>query len=147
MTLKARYENKTPILSQGLLLSVAEEIKMPLMQIASLAEHAQYADDAQATSKLINSTASSALKLLDNYMLGVRLSLEPQNFDLESVSISSILYDTCQQLDVFAKSYGVNLELNIAGKFGPVSANKLGLEAALVSLGASLIEALPAIGN
>jgi hypothetical protein len=59
-----------------------------------------------------------------------------------------VLYDTCQQLDALAKSYSVNLELNVAGRYGPVEANRKGLLAALVSLGAALIEALPAIdGN
>ena len=55
-----------------------------------------------------------------------------------------MLYDTGQQLDALAKSYGVELELNIAGRFGPVLAHRQGLQAALVSLGAALIEALPA---
>jgi hypothetical protein len=64
---------------------------------------------------------------------------------MESVSVSSVLYDAGQQLDSLAKSYGVNLELHIAGKFGPVVAHRAGLQAALVSLGASLIEALPAL--
>ena len=61
--------------------------------------------------------------------------------------MSSVLYDAGQQLEAIAKNYGVELELNIAGKFGPVSANKQGLQAALVSLGAALIEALPALDN
>jgi hypothetical protein len=39
----------------------------------------------------------------------------------------------------------VQLELDIAGKFGPVMAHRQGLQSALVSLGASLIEALPAL--
>jgi hypothetical protein len=39
------------------------------------------------------------------------------------------------------------LELNIAGRYGPVLAHRQGLQAALVSLGAALIEALPAQGN
>jgi hypothetical protein len=36
------------------------------------------------------------------------------------------------------------LELSIAGRYGPVLAHRQGLQAALVSLGAALIEALPA---
>jgi hypothetical protein len=38
----------------------------------------------------------------------------------------------------------VALELNVAGRYGPVLAHRQGLQAALVSLGAALIEALPA---
>jgi hypothetical protein len=138
--------NEFAILSQQLLLSVTEELKMPLLQIARLAEQSQMIGVSKAdNSPIIQATADSALKLLDNYILGVRLTLEPQNFEIEAVSVSSVLYDAGQQLAALAKNYGVELELNIAGKFGPVAANRQGLQAALVSLGAALIEALPAL--
>lgn len=130
------------LLSQQLLLSVAEELKLPLIQLARQAEQGQvsgYTDLRQ-----MQQTADMALRLLDNYVLGIRLALEPDNLLLESVSVSSVLYDTGQQLDTLAKSYGVELELNIAGRYGPVLAHRQGLQAALVSLGAALIEALPA---
>lgn len=138
---------KLPILSQQLLLSMADEIKMPLMQIARLAEYNSLVDGGQSrdNDKVIRATADSAVQLIDNYILGVRLAMEPQQFDLESISVSSVLYDSCQQLDALAKSYGIGLELDIAGRFGPVTANRQALQAALVSLGASLIEALPAL--
>ena len=131
-----------PVLSQQLLLSVAEELKLPLLQIARQAEQGQLAGGTDLA--VIQATADSALRLLDNYALGVRLALEPARLDVESISVSSVLYDTGQQLDALAKSYGVALELNIAGRFGPVLAHRQGLQAALVSLGAALIEALPA---
>jgi hypothetical protein len=126
------------ILSQQLLLSVAEELKLPLLQIARTAEQGDNSKE------FIISTAENALRLIDNYALGVRLAMHPEHINTESVSVSSILYDTGQQLDALAKSYGVELELNIAGKFGPVMVHRLGLQAALTSLGSALIEALPA---
>jgi hypothetical protein len=138
----AHEANDSPILSQQLLLSVAEELKLPLLQIARQAEQARLGGMADLAS--IQTTADSALKLLDNYALGVRLALEPGQLLPESVSVSSVLYDTGQQLEALARSYGVELELNIAGRFGPVLAHRQGLQAALVSLGAALIEALPA---
>jgi hypothetical protein len=132
-------------LSQRLLLSVAEELKMPLMQIARLAEQTELKPSQKtSTHKIIQTTADSALQLIDNYILGIRLKLEPQMFELEPVSVSSVLYDTRQQLDGIAKNYGVNLELNIAGRFGTVNCNRQALQAALASMGAALIEALPA---
>jgi len=134
---------QSPILTQQLLLSVAEELKLPLLQIARQAEQGQL--NGQADLARMRSTAQGALQMLDNYALGVRLSLEPQQLALESVSVSSVLYDAAQQLDALAKNYGVALELNIAGRYGPVVAHRQGLQAALVSLGASLIEALPAL--
>ncbi len=133
------------LLSQELLLSVAEQLKLPLLQIARQAEHGRLTNDTDVES--IQVVADSALQLIDNYTLGVRLSLDRQLLATEPVSISSVLYDTSRELDALAKTYGVSLELNIAGKFGPVMAHRLGLQAALVSLGAALIEALPAQGN
>jgi hypothetical protein len=139
----AREEaNGSPILSQQLLLSVAEELKLPLLQIARQAEQAGLTG--QLDLPAIQATANSALRLLDNYALGVRLALEPEQLAVEPVSVSSVLYDAGQQLDALAKSYGVELELSIAGRYGPVLAHRQGLQAALVSLGATLIEALPA---
>ncbi|MDP9129324.1 MAG: hypothetical protein M3N35_02980 [Candidatus Binatota bacterium] len=134
--------NQASVLSQQLLLSVAEELKLPLLQISRLAEQA--GPGGAANLLTIQSAADSALNLLDNYALGVRLAMEPVPLAVEPVSVSSVLYDVGQQLEALAKSYGVTLELSIAGRYGPVLANRGGLQAALVSLGAALIEALPA---
>jgi hypothetical protein len=134
--------DERPILSQELLLNVAEGLKLPLLQIARQAEQAEL--DATTDIRNVRTTAESALRLLDNYALGVRLRMEPAQLDLEAVSVSSVLYDTGQQLDALAKSYGVGLELHIAGRYGTVMAHRHGLQAALASLGAALIEALPA---
>jgi hypothetical protein len=135
-----------PVLSQQLLISVAEELKMPLMQIARLSEQNRLSNqDVYKTNQIIQTSAESALRLIDNYVLGVRLTIEPQQLDVESVSVSSVLYDAGQQLNALAKSYGVGLELSIGGKFAPVLANRHGLQAALTSLGAALIEAVPAL--
>jgi len=135
--------NNSAILSQQLLLSVTEQLKVPLLQIAREAEHGQLSGTTDPVK--IQLTAESALQLIDNYALGVRLNLEQSQLEIEPVSVASVLYDTGQQLDSVAKSYGVDLELNIAGRFGPVMAHREGLQAALVSLGTSLIEALPAL--
>jgi hypothetical protein len=136
-----------PLLSQELFLNLAEELKMPLMQIARVSELAsqQSVSDSKIAMNIASQTADATLQLLDNYILGIRLSLEPQNFNLESVSVSSVLYDASQRLNALAKSYGVEIDISIGGRFTPVSANRQGLEAALVSLGAALIEALPAL--
>ncbi len=139
------HADAAAVLSQHLLLSVAEELKLPLLQIARQAEQGQLSG--QADLRLLQATADTALRLVDNYSLGVRLSLEPRQLELETVSVASVLYDSGQQLSQLAKSYGVELEMNIAGKFGPVTAHRQGLQAALVSLGAALIEALPALDN
>lgn len=138
----ALQEDGSPILSQELLLSVAEELKTPLMQIARQAELGLINGETDIAK--IQSTAKNALNLLDNYALGVRLAMRPEDLSVESVSVSSVLYDAGQQLDALAKNYGVELDLSIAGRYGPVLAHRKGLQAALVSLGAAFIEALPA---
>jgi hypothetical protein len=136
--------SQTAVLSEQLLLSVAEQLKLPLLQIARQAELAQL--DKKANIHEIQATADSALRLIDSYLLGMRLSIENrQELMLEPVSIASVLYDTGQELDALAKFYGVQLELNVAGKFGPVMANRKALQAALTSMGMALIEALPAL--
>jgi len=136
-------DNTSVLLSQQLLLGVAEELKLPLLQVARLAEHGQLTG--QPNLAQIRSSAQTALQLVDNYALGVRLAQAPRDIDLEAISVSSVLYDTSQELDALAKSYGVKLELHIAGRYGPVMANRQALQAALTSLGAALIEALPAL--
>ncbi len=130
------------LVSQQLLLSIAEELKLPLLQIARQAEQGRLSGTTDLM--LLQNTADTALSLLDNYVLGVRLALQPEQLDLEPVSVSAVLYDTGHQLDALAKSYGVELQLSVAGRYGPVLAHRQGLQAALVSLGAALIEALPA---
>jgi hypothetical protein len=133
----------TPILSQQLVLSIAEQLKLPLTQIARRAELASM--DSSADFGNIRVITDSALQLMDSYMMGVGLALQDQySLEVEPVSISSILYDTGQQLQNIAKEYGVELELNIAGKYGPVMAHRAGLQSALASLGYALIEAMPA---
>ncbi len=127
------------MMSQELLLSVAEELKLPLLQIARMAEQA-----GQHNNTNIETTAETALRLLDNYTLAVRLQLERAPLDAEPVSVSSVLYDSGQQLDAMARQYGVELELHVAGRYGTVMAHRRGLQAALVSLGTALIEAVPA---
>ncbi len=136
-------ENATSMLSQQLLLSVAEHLKLPLLQIARQAELSRLTNQPDLAS--MQASADGALRLLDNYALGVRLSLSDEALMMEPVSVSSVLYDAGHQLDAMAKSYGVALELQIGGRFGPVMAHREGLQSALVSLGMALIEALPAL--
>ena len=136
-------ENAASMLSQQVLLSVAEHLKLPLLQIARQAELGRLTD--QPDLLAMEATADSALRLLDSYALGVRLSLAEEQLEMEPVSVSSVLYDASHQLDAMAKAYGVALELQIGGRFGPVMAHRQGLQSALVSLGMALIEALPAL--
>jgi hypothetical protein len=136
-------EASAPVLSQHLLLSVAEQLKLPLLQIARAAELAQLNAEASNLGH-IQTTADMALHLLDSYLLGVQLATDQaQMFEIEPVSVSSVLYDVGTALQPMAKTYDVELQLSMDGKYGPVMAHRHGLQSALVSLGYSLIEALP----
>lgn len=137
-------EGTQTALSQTLLLTVAEELKLPLLQIARQTEQACQTGQTVDLPAL-QDTAQAALQLLDSYLLSVRLVAQPNEFDTEAVSVSSVLYDAGQQLDGLARNYGVELELHIGGRYGTVMANRQALQSALASLGAALIEALPAL--
>ncbi len=135
-----------PVLTQNLLLSVVEQLKMPLLNIARRTELASMQEGAVNLSE-IRVTADAALQLLDNYILGVQLTTqEAQLMQPEPVAVSSVLYSAGQRLYPIAKAYGVHLEVECGGRYGPVMVNRKGLEAALVSLGYALVEALPAQG-
>ena len=135
--------HKSSYVSQQLLLSIAEQMKMPLMQISRQAELANYG--MKPNLDQIQTLADNALQLIDSYSLGLQLSRQ-LGYELvpEAVSVASVLYDADQQLKALARLYDVQLELNIGGKFEPVMAHKKGLQSAIVGLASALIEALPA---
>lgn len=135
------------VLTQQLLLSVVEQLKVPLLSIArrvELYEMERTAGDLAS----VRVTADAALQLLDNYILGVQLATQEVTLlPAEPVTVSSILYNAAERLQPVARAYGVELDVHNGGRYGPVMAHRRGLEAALVSLGYALVEALPAQGT
>ncbi len=140
--LKKQYSNT----SHQLLLSVAEQMKLPLLQIARQAELGVMGVENNYTT--IQTLAENSLHLLDGYSLSLQLAHQyGYQFVTESVSVAAVLYDANQQLQSLAKLYDVQLELNIGGKYGPVIANRKALESAIVGLASALIEVIPAQMN
>ena len=136
------------IQSEQLFLSLAEQMKLPLLQILKQAELGALLGTAAEQLSQVQTNADVALKLIDGYLLSMRLAAEESYaLEQESVSLSSVLYDTAQQLHPIAELYGVKLELSLDGKYGPVTAHRQGLQSALVTLGYALIEALPATNS
>ncbi len=136
------------IQSEQLFLSLAEQMKLPLLQILKQAELGALLGTASDQLSQVQTNADVALKLIDGYLLSMRLAAEESYaIEQESVSLSSVLYDTAQQLHPIAELYGVKLELSLDGKYGPVTAHRQGLQSALVTLGYALIEALPATNS
>lgn len=135
--------------------ALAEELKQPFLHIARQAELQELlAPDGSSLVRETNTplrdireTADMSLQLLDSYLLSLRLSMQPSTqLVMEPVSASAVLYDTAHQLSAVAKQYGVVLELPAQPKYEPVLANRQALQSALLSLGYTLIEALPAAG-
>lgn len=146
MAFSSTYDDKQALMrSERLFLSLAEQMKLPLLQIVRQAELGTLTGNTAEPLKQVHTNADVALKLVDGFLLSMRLAAEEQSeIEQESVSISSVLYDTAHELHPIAQLYGVDLELSVDGKYGPVTAHRQGLQSALVSLGYALIEALPA---
>jgi len=134
--------------SEQLFLSLAEQMKLPLLQIMKQAELGAMLGTGGEQLGQVRVNADVALKLIDGYLLSMRLaSEETYAIEQEAVSVSSVLYDAAHQLHPIAELYGVTLELSLGGKYGPVTAHREGLQSALVTLGYALIEALPATNS
>lgn len=124
---------------ERLLVALAEQLKVPLQQIARHAELSRRGP-AQAKALLdIEDTAQLGLTLIDNYVLATQLA--QATLMLEPVSLSAVLHDTAVALEPVARQYNCELELSISGKYEPVMAHRSGLRAALVSMGHVFIEA------
>lgn len=125
---------------ERLLDALAEQMKLPLMQIARLAELNRLNPSSNNLAD-IELTADSALKLIDSYTLSTKLASAQSYLQLEPVSVSAVLHDTAHQLAKLAGQYECELELHLSGRYEPVLAHRAGLEAALTSLGYAFIEA------
>jgi len=129
--------------TNDLFTSLAEQVKLPFVQIAYAAELLEGINDKAGTEALRSTIAlssQSALRLIDGYLLSVALQREGK-LELEPVSVSSVLYDSAQVLSPYAKALGCELRLQFDGKYEPVMAHRNALQSALVSLGYSFIEA------
>lgn len=131
-----------------LFMALAEELKSPLLRIARHAELLALNGQSDSSLASMRMNADMTLQLLDSYLLSLRLSREPDMlFAIKPVSVSAVLHEARGRLADVAREYSVDLELDIAGKYEPVMADDRALTTALVSLGYSLIEALPAMGT
>ena len=122
--------------------SLAEQVKLPFVTIAHAAELSRLnpePKELESLFKTIALTSEAALKLIDGYLLSVQL--QQASLPLEPVSLSSVLYDTAQRLDAYAKAHDCEIELHLKGKYGPVMARPEVVKTALESLAYSFIEA------
>lgn len=128
--------------SQGRLLkTLAEELKIPLLQIARASELARLSGDMREVERT-EVLADTVLRLLDSYVLSTQTMLGQQTLELEPVSLNAIMYDTAQYLYKVAKLYDCEIELSTSSRYGLVMANHQALQAALTSLGYSFINSM-----
>jgi hypothetical protein len=123
--------------NERLLRALAEQLKLPLLQIARQAELALATG--QAVDKATKDIASMALQLVDSFLLSSDQH-DQVSLQLEPVTVSSVLADAAHQLSQMAKHYDYDLEVHLAGKYGPVMAHQPSLLAAMTTLGYSFLE-------
>ncbi len=129
--------------------NLAEQVKLPFIQIAHAAELSRMHPSEEKQyqlSQTISLTSAAALKMIDGYLLSVALQAEGR-LNLEPVSISSVLYDTAQTLDAYARAHDCEIQLEVGGKYQPVMAQREAVESALTNLGYSFIEAASTAGK
>lgn len=124
--------------------SLAEQVRVPFLQITHISELAHIKDDPIELKRLFNEigiSSKAALRLIDGYLLSLHLK-QQQVLELEPISIGSVFYDVAQQVDDYAKSHDCDIRLNIKGKNLPVMAQREAVESALINLGYSFIDAI-----
>lgn len=126
---------------ERLLRALADQLKLPLVQIARTAELLQSGRTSKRDLQNIELTADMALRLIDNYMLSTELAATQATLQLEPIAVSSVLHDTAHLLESWAKEYHCELRLHMSGRYEPVFAHAAGLRAALTSLGYDFIAA------
>ena len=129
---------------ERLLQALAGQLKLPLLQIARQAELALLANNPESY-RSINYTADMAIRLIDSYLLSIDTGQLPV-LALEPVSVSATLQETAHLLNPLAKQYNCDLEVHLSGKYQPVMAHKLSLEAALSMLAQVFVESIPESG-
>jgi hypothetical protein len=93
------------------------------------------ADESVSHWQLVRAIAQSSLQLVESYALSLRVHGNVTPLEFEPITVSSLLYDTAQALQPYAKQYSVELELQTGPKLHPVFADRSVLQSAMTSLG------------
>ncbi|HSX30746.1 MAG TPA: hypothetical protein VLE99_02415 [Candidatus Saccharimonadales bacterium] len=122
---------------EQLFLGLVEQLARPLQQITQLAELADGDNPSEAALRwqLARAISAASLQLVESYALSLRVQGNVTTLSLEPVTVSSLLYDTAQALQPFARQYGVELELDTGSRLQPILADRSVLQSALTSLG------------
>lgn len=118
--------------SVDLLRALADELKLPLVQIARAAELAELGSPKKQL-RTIETAANNALRLIDGYLLVTTLGAQ-QQLAVGPVSVTATLYDVAQDLYQLSKLYDADINIKVQGGVGQVMAHAGALRAALASL-------------
>ncbi len=135
---------QTDIQSQEqLFINVAEGISHTLLQVNRLSEIARTEAPEHQTTRwqTIQDVTAASLALLEGYAMTLRLQQGMESPVVAPVATAVLLRDTAHLLAPYAKQYGVQIELDVSSKLGPILSDRLVLQSALVSLGQVFIMA------
>ncbi len=135
---------QTDIQSQEqLFINVAEGISHTLLQVSRLSEVARTETPERQTTRwqTVQDVTAASLALLEGYAMTLRLQQGMESPVVAPVATAVLLHDTARLLAPYAKQYGVQIELEVSSKLGPILSDRLVLQSALVSLGQVFIMA------
>lgn len=121
---------------------LAEQIKMPLVQISAMADVMDPSDPEEVLgySNNISEIGMTATQLIDGFLLGLRASNQAE-LRLEPIPIGSLLYDVANLVLKYARIVGCEVRLEVDRNCGLVMANPRLLKSAMINLAYSFINA------
>ena len=121
-----------------LFIALAEQMKTPLIKASRTAELVRMTHDMSKLEELEYSS-DHGIDLIESYILSLKLQAAGEDVPLQSVSLSATLNDVAHTLQKLHAADAFDIELHIAGKYGPIMAHPAGLHAALMNIGKALM--------
>jgi hypothetical protein len=133
-TKKNEYKKYSKDEERQLLASLAEQLRVPIVQMARLSE-----EDSKKNRKTIAAISRTANELIDAYQLVLQLHMQEGALHVEPVSLSALLHKTAQKTQRLAEEYRCDVQIDTKGSYEPVLINTEIIEAALSALSSVFI--------
>lgn len=133
-TKKNEYKKYSKDEERQLLASLAEQLRVPIVQMARLSE-----EDSKKNRKTIAAISRTANELIDAYQLVLQLHMQEGALHVEPVSLSALLHKTAQKTQRLAEEYRCDVQIDAKGNYEPVLINTEVIEAALSALSSVFI--------
>ncbi|MBX4201857.1 hypothetical protein KW803_03120, partial [Candidatus Saccharibacteria bacterium] len=129
---------------RALLMTLSEDIALPLLQIKSSLELLRAQDYAKSAARLhvheSNLSIDSGLQLVEAYKLLLG-SDDYAKLPAEPLAVGAVMDDIAHKLTAYAKQYNTTIEVSVQHKLAPVLAHQPSLNSALEVLSTSIIRA------